>query len=276
MTLDDYITAFRPKVKGSWNLHNEFTKHGRHLDFFIMLSSLAGIIGHASQSNYSAAGAYQDALARYRVGQNLPCVSIDVGIVKSVGYVAERADVAERMVRLGYMPLSEDQLLRVLESAILEPRSPQVLVGLQTGPGRVWDLNGESQLGRDARFAALRHCQTMKSQKRTGSRARNDSEELTLSDRLAEATSREDAETLVSQAIAEKLSTIFMIPIGEIDPTSKLSHYGVDSLVAVELRNFVALQTAAEVSIFDILQSSSLEALASSITGKISRISALL
>ncbi|KUI53493.1 Lovastatin diketide synthase LovF [Cytospora mali] len=232
MTLDDYTTAFRPKVKGSWNLHNEFTRRGRHLDFFIMLSSLAGIIGHASQSNYSASGAYQDALARYRVGQNLPGVSIDVGIVKSVGYVAERADVAERMARLGYMPISEDQVLRVLESAILEPCSPQVLVGLQTGPGRVWEPNGESQLGRDSRFAALRHCQTMKIQQKTSSGARSDREVLTLSDKLAEATSRDDAETLVSQAIAEKLSTIFMIPIGEIDPTTKLSHYGVDSLVA--------------------------------------------
>ncbi|ROV97081.1 hypothetical protein VMCG_07540 [Cytospora schulzeri] len=275
MTFDDYNTVFRPKVRGSWNLHKEFARPGRHLDFFIMLSSLAGIIGNASQSNYSAAGAYQDALARYRVGKNLPGVSIDVGIVKSVGYVAERPGVTERMSRLGYMPISEDQLLRVLESAILEPYSPQVLLGLQTGPGRVWDLNGESQLGRDARFSALRYCQTMKkSQEKTSFGAKNSREELTLSDKLAEVTSRDDAEKLVSQAIAEKLSTIFMIPIGEIDPTTKLSHYGVDSLVAVELRNFVTLQAAAEVSIFDILQSSSLKALASSVAGKISRISA--
>ena len=50
--------AIRPKVNGSWNLHQYLPKD---LDFFVMLSSSAGIAGARGQGNY-AAGVYNDSL----------------------------------------------------------------------------------------------------------------------------------------------------------------------------------------------------------------------
>lgn len=47
-----------------------------------------------------------------------------------------------------------------------------------------------------------------------------------------------------------------------------LAVYGVDSLVAVEVRNWLAVSAKADLSIFDIMQSPSLEALAERVTEK--------
>jgi hypothetical protein len=62
-----------------------------------MLSSLAGVIGNPSQSNFTAGGAFQDALAMYRVGKGLPGVSLDIGAVKNVGYVASNKTIYDRL-----------------------------------------------------------------------------------------------------------------------------------------------------------------------------------
>ncbi|KAH7019732.1 putative FSP1 [Ilyonectria destructans] len=261
MTLDRFQAAILPKINGTWNLHGHFQ---HHVDFFIMLSSINGIVGYASQTNYSAGGSYQDALARWRVARGFPAVSIDLCAVKTVGYVAETKGVAGRMQRVGHRLLREDQLLGLLESAIMTPFDPQVIAGLNTGPGPHWNRDGESQLGRDPRFIALQYRQQQ--QQRDGSKA--SSSGCSLASSLAEATSRGEAESLVTQAIAQKLSDVFMVPVEEIDPAKHPSQYGVDSLVAVELRNMLSHQAAAEVSIFSILQSPSLSALASEVVVK--------
>jgi acyl carrier protein len=91
---------------------------------------------------------------------------------------------------------------------------------------------------------------------------------VSLSTQLAEVGSREDAARLISTAIAAKLADIFMIDVAEIDISKTPASYGVDSLIAVELRNMLVLQAAADVSIFNILQSASLAALAADVAAK--------
>ncbi|KAI1774978.1 putative FSP1 [Hypoxylon cercidicola] len=263
MTIADYKAAVRPKVDGTWNLHKEF-EHA-DLDFFVMLSSISGLMGLASQSNYSAGGAYEDALARWRVTQGLPAVSIDLGAVKAVGYVAETSSVAARVERIGHRLLDEELVLGALESAILSPYDAQIILGINSGPGHHWDPDGESQVGRDARFQALKYHQNQQ-----GGAGQNGGEagSGSLGSQLAEVTSREEAVRLIGQAIAQKLSEIFMLPIDDIDLAMPPAQYGVDSLVAVELRNMLAIQAAAEISIFGIMQCASLAALASDVVMK--------
>lgn len=111
MSFDNYLAANRPKFTGSLNLHELLP----NLDFFVMLSSAAGTVGNASQANYAAGSTFQDALARHRSSMGLPAVAIDLGVVKSVGYVAENKVVAERLTRKDFTPLEEDEVLRLLE-----------------------------------------------------------------------------------------------------------------------------------------------------------------
>ncbi|KAK3167997.1 Type I Iterative PKS [Lepraria neglecta] len=257
MTIDDYNTAILPKVNGTWNLHSQFP-HVDDLDFFVILSSNVGTLGNASQSNYAAGSTYQDALARWRVGRGLPCVSIDLPAVKSVGYVAETAGVWNRMARLGYMSLDEDVVLKLIESAILTPYDGQTVAGINVGPGGHWNQDSSSQLGRDARFWALRYRQPQQQKEAGGSKGGGDS----FPSQLAGVLSRNEAERLVGQAIAQKLADVFTIPTDDVDMTKPPGAHGVDSLVAVELRNMLRHQVAAEISSFEIMQSASLAALA--------------
>lgn len=90
----------QPKVQGMWNLRSHFADVDS-LDFFVILSSNVGTLGNASQSNYAARGTYQSAVANWRVGRNLPCVSIDLSAVKAVRYIAETAWVEESRGKAG-------------------------------------------------------------------------------------------------------------------------------------------------------------------------------
>ncbi|QKX53626.1 uncharacterized protein TRUGW13939_00705 [Talaromyces rugulosus] len=91
LTQSDWQAVLDPKLTGTWNLHHQPSSH---LDFFVILSSLGGMIGSRGQSQYTAVAAFQDAFARYRHARGQPCISLDIGLVKSVGYVAEQEDIA--------------------------------------------------------------------------------------------------------------------------------------------------------------------------------------
>jgi len=89
MTFSDFEAALKPKVQGSWNLHEALPSN---MDFFVLLSSATGILGNRSQANYASGNTYQDALAKHRVSKGLPATSIDLGSILSVGYVAENKE----------------------------------------------------------------------------------------------------------------------------------------------------------------------------------------
>ena len=237
---------------------------GHSLDFFIMLSSLAGVVGFVSQSNYSAGGAFQDALARYRTSRGLPGVAIDIGIVKSVGYVAEDDGTAERLRKSGHTVLSEDDVLGAVQSAIISPPKTQMMLGLNSGPGANWE---ESGMARDHRFSSLRYRQSSQNTSSANKAGTGD-----LGGLIAAANSFDEAVEVIVKGITKKLMDIFMIAEAEIAPSNALSEYGVDSLVAVELRNMLALRAGAEVSIFDIMQSASITDVGAMVASKSSHI----
>ncbi|KAJ5826937.1 hypothetical protein N7447_003700 [Penicillium robsamsonii] len=268
MTLSDWHSGLRPKVDGTWNLHTEFAAPGS-LDFFVMLSSVSGVLGIASQTNYAAGGTYEDAMAHWRQSKGLPGVSIDLGPISDVGYVAETAKVSERLRRSGdYVMLDEATVLRALGAAVARPLGGrrQIIIGLNTAAGPQWDSHGGSQLGRDARYVHLKR-QSKVSRAAPAGEGESGAG-VSLSAQLADVGSRDDAARLISTAIAAKLADIFMIDVAEIDISKTPASYGVDSLIAVELRNMLVLQAAADVSIFNILQSASLAALAADVAAK--------
>ncbi|KAH8651356.1 reducing type I polyketide synthase [Xylariales sp. PMI_506] len=265
MTYENYIAAIKPKVQGTWNLHHQFPD----LDFFVMLSSLVGVGGNSSQANYAAGGSFQDAVARYRSARGLPAVSLDLGMIASVGYVARTAGVEQRLARQGYKLVSEDEVLRLVEDAIATPRrrpeQSQVLIGISTDIESV--NRDDSPFVADVRFAELMRASPLLSggghgANGSGGKARGNAALTDLSGTLAGADSWDSAVASVVVAISAKIGAMFGLSEDEVVPTASTSHYGVDSLVAVELRNWLSSATQSEVSIFDIMQSKSLTSLA--------------
>jgi NADPH:quinone reductase-like Zn-dependent oxidoreductase/ubiquinone/menaquinone biosynthesis C-methylase UbiE len=268
MTLDEYNAAVLPKARGSWNLHKQLGE----LDFFVMLSSLIGVMGGAGQANYAAGCAFQDALAAHRRAQGQAAVSVDLGMVKSVGYVAKTEttttrgksgafSVSDRLARLGFRTLHEDQILRILETCIVNGAQHStlgcpstIIAGINTGPGSHWT---EADWMHENRFAGLQYREKASSLTANRSDLRNRAGSI-LHQTLSEAESLGTATRAVLDAMTEKLTNMFGLGDGEITASRSLAGLGVDSLVAVELRNWLVAQVAADISIFDLMQNMSL------------------
>ncbi|NEQ03941.1 SDR family NAD(P)-dependent oxidoreductase, partial [Moorena sp. SIO3F7] len=101
-----------PKVQGAWHLHQ--LSQNQSLDFFVLFSSVASLLGSPGQGNYSAANGFLDGLAHYRRTMGLPGLSIHWGAVSQVGLAAERG-VDVRAGKQGIGVISPAQVLESLE-----------------------------------------------------------------------------------------------------------------------------------------------------------------
>lgn len=265
MTFEQMTAAIRPKVQGTRNLHEYFPKD---LDFFLMLSSIAGIAGSRGQGNYAAGNTFQDAFAKYRDGQNLRATSIDLGTVVGVGYIAENENeiIRENLRNLGLLNIHEDEVLAVIGAVISKgaaaslPR--QVVMGL--GNGGLINERGidEPYWMADAKFAHLRLIDTV-------STLTSENTAITqLSTLLPKATTLADATKIICDSLLSKVARITMLPIEDLEPGKSASAYGVDSLVAVEVRNWVFREINANVNVFDILSGTPMTALAGKIAAR--------
>src|SRR5262249_40890585 len=109
-----------PKVRGTWNLHT--LTEGQPLDFFVMFSSVAGVLGSAGQGAYAAANTFLDAFASWRRSRGLPAQSIDWGPWAEVG-------VAARLVREGgLMALRPVEGENMFEQVVRNPSCVQPIV----------------------------------------------------------------------------------------------------------------------------------------------------
>ena len=116
MDMDRLKTAMAPKMSGAWNLHSMTTSS--KLDFFVLFSSAASLIGSPGQGNYVAGNAFLEGLAHYRRAQSQPAMTIQWGRLTEVGYVARHAEVGERLERVGLKGFSPKQAVTILGQLI--------------------------------------------------------------------------------------------------------------------------------------------------------------
>nr|ALQ32881.1 putative polyketide synthase [Fusarium miscanthi] len=262
MSHQGYNNAVQPKVQGSWSLHQ--ASLGHPLDFFVLLSSVAGFVGNAGQANYVAGCTYQDALAAHRLSMGLPATSIDIGRVAGVGFLAENSGSVsdQNLTKLGMLEIQEDELLALLELAVM-PRDQGIANGhLITGVHATPNPDNQDRelpfWSRDPVFSHLAFARPHLS----ASYNRQGAVAADLATLLGSATSISEAHHHMLEAFLQRLSKSLMMPVAEIDPDKPTGSFGIDSLVAVELRNWFVRKTKVNIPVFEILQASSLLSLA--------------
>ena len=257
MTFDDFATSTRPKVQGSWYLHKVLPAG---LDFFILLSSISGILGAPGQANYCAGNTSQDALAHYRNRHREKAGSIDLGMVVSEGVVAETDGLLESLKRKGwYMDISQNELLALLDYYcdphldILTPLTCQVIVGIER-------LSVMKQMGLDVPqwvsrplFRHFQQTDTAGSFVSTMGQGAGIDVAPQYKDILRQTLSIEDATPKIAQWLTKKIARMLGMAVEDVDTSKPLQAYGLDSLVAIEVRNWIGQEVGADVTVFDIL-----------------------
>ncbi|KAI0896065.1 hypothetical protein F4806DRAFT_502417 [Annulohypoxylon nitens] len=264
MGYDAWWAALRPKYKVTWNMHSMLPKD---LDFFITMSSAAGQIGSIAQSNYNAGNTYQDAVVHYRRAQGLKATSIDLGWMGEIGFVSEQGKVPE-IVRAGAPQLKAKQFLAVVEAAMAGEVQAQPVLGLASG-GLV-KANGDDDpyWFSDARFAPLSTYDTQL-QSAAGSKDRPKTVAATdFASILGAAPSLDDARGAVCSALMGKLAKSLMMELEDLDSARPINTYGVDSLVAVDIRAWALKELQSVVHVSEILRSVPMVELAGLIASK--------
>jgi hypothetical protein len=104
MTFEEWNAAVAPKIQGTWNLHNATVEAG--LDFFVLFSSLSGLIGQPGQANYASANTFLDAFVQYRSSLGLRGSVVDIGAVEEVGFISQTQGLMNKMKSTGFKGLT--------------------------------------------------------------------------------------------------------------------------------------------------------------------------
>ena len=105
-----------PKVQGTWNLHL-LTKDLR-LDYFVMHSSVASVLGNLGQANYSAANAFLDGLAFHRRHLGLAAQTINWGPLDT-GILDNQNQLKKKLAAMGFHVASREEILKALQVQML-------------------------------------------------------------------------------------------------------------------------------------------------------------
>jgi myxalamid-type polyketide synthase MxaB len=220
-----FVKVMAPKIEGAWNLH-QATKE-MPLDFFVLFSSVASILGWQGQGAYAAGNAFLDALAHYRKRHGLTALSINWGPWAGTGMAAGLESMQKkRMEAIGLQPIGPEEALLALQR-MLTAEAAQIIALKADWP----KFSRELPKGIERHFfAEVRGWRSTPSQSAAG-------KESNFLKELRQLPSSERHNRL-ADFIERQAAAVLGIASGKgIDRHQPLREIGLDSLMAVELRN---------------------------------------
>ena len=249
-----------PKVLGAWHLHR--ATEDRDLDLFLLFSSVVGVLGSAGQANHAAANAFLDQLAARRRAFGLAGQAIAWGAWAGVGEAEEQRErIADHLAARGGRWLTPQQGLRAFDQLVAGDATASVVTAVD------WPVYAESFGRRPSLLEDLLAADEDRDAAPVPAASPDD-----LVSRLREAPSGEREEVLASFVRGE-LASVLRLPAPP-PATARFFDLGMDSLMAVELRNrlnraFAGEYVASNTVVFDYPDTA---ALARFLTGELSSI----
>lgn len=232
---DRFARVFMPKVAGSWNLH----RHTRRLDLdlWVLFSSGAALLGSPGQANYAAANAFMDALAHSRRGQGQPALSINWGAWADVGMVTQNAAIQRRLARDGMRPINVDEGLLALEHLVRHGATQVAVLPVDWAT-----FAAHAPAGMKLPFLAqLRMAAGSSSGPARSSGDQLEQELLRLVADAGPARAEDGVRAFVRAQVTQVLG---LDESFVLEPSVNLFDLGMDSLMAVELRNRLQIATS--------------------------------
>jgi NAD(P)-dependent dehydrogenase (short-subunit alcohol dehydrogenase family)/acyl carrier protein len=222
---ENFRRVLAPKVLGAWNLHT--LTADLPLDFFVLFSSVASVLGSPGQANYAAANAFLDGLAQDRRAAGLPGLSINWGPWAEVG-MAARATTARGQASRVMRPLSPAHALAILDR-LFEKNSSAQAVAISVD----WELLERSLNGQPPpTFIA-----NLVREKSSAARKSTCEGGLRFSTEELWNAPAEQRHGLILAHVQKSLAQVMALESPELDPEESLSNLGLDSLMALELQH---------------------------------------
>ena len=215
-----FETVLWPKVLGAWHLHRATAD--RDLDMFVLFSSRVGVMGNPGQANHAAANAFLDQLAAHRRAQGLPGQAIAWGAWSEIGEAAEQRERIDRQrSALGGRWFTPQQGLWAFDQLVRQDVTTSVVMSMD------WSVFEEAV---EERPSFLEDLLSTESDDEADSLA---SAEDLLSQLQEAPASREELLVAFLQQEVQAVLRLSTAP----EPTVGFFDLGMDSLMAVELRN---------------------------------------
>ncbi|MFD8026886.1 type I polyketide synthase, partial [Streptomyces lavendulae] len=232
MTTERLEHVLLPKVDAALHLH-ELTA-GLDLDFFVLFSSIAGVVGNGGQGGYAAANAFLDALAHRRRAQGLPATAIAWG---SWGSGRMMGDLAEQhLTRRGILPMPADLGIAALRRAMEQHDTAVTLADID------WErfvpafaIGGDYPLLR-----RLPEARRILDAAATPAGAGTGAGGPALAQRLAGLSDTERLRAVVELVRTQAATVLGHSGVEAVPPRRAFRDTGFDSLTAIELRNRLA------------------------------------
>ncbi|KAJ4385202.1 hypothetical protein N0V93_010263 [Gnomoniopsis smithogilvyi] len=289
VTFEDFTTVTEPKVQGTDNLVRTF--QSSHLDFVLCLSSFAGINGVGALGAYNAGNTVQDSLAhadRFAVPalrQETPTrfLTVNFGWTDDVMYTSNDEKRQSALRRAGFTPIRAEELerfFRYILSAVVDADSPshqlrQAVIGADAE-----SLAGTTASNSNVHAAMFSHIrdsrQRVEGVPAGSGRAGEDVAEgdQQTFEQVVESGEVGAVVEFVSRAVSAQLARLIDVSGTTINVRqSSIMGLGLDSLVAVELRNWIIKQFHAPLQSSEILVEQTVWALSERIVARSTRMS---
>ncbi|MBF0228387.1 MAG: SDR family NAD(P)-dependent oxidoreductase [Desulfamplus sp.] len=234
-----------PKVMGAWTL-DQLTRN-LELDFFVCFSSIVSILGTPAQSNYAAANSFLDGICRKRdiesassligkegIGEPVfrrKSLSINWGPFAEIGMAAKLDEInRKRITSQGFKLISPKSGLIALSSLLGQSQ--------ETSQIAVMSVDWSKFIGRVQSSSGELFLSDFKVKKAVGL-SPNKSTKSSWQQELSKAPSYEHQPLLLSKIQTATADILGMDSPEQVLPDARLFDLGLDSLMAVELKNLV-------------------------------------
>ena len=222
-TWEKFSDVLWPKMLGAWHLHRATAD--RDLDLFVLFSSVAGVLGNAGQANHSAANAFLDQLAAHRRSLGLAGQSIAWGAWSGLGEAEEQRErIAAQLEAQGTGWIAPTQGLRALEDLMRQDLAAGMVAAVD------WEVFSENHEQHSPLLEDLLEVAG------DSADAAQDAPEDPLAG-ISDAAPDEREQMLVS-FLQRELQAVMRLATAPA-PGAEFSDLGMDSLMAVEMRNRV-------------------------------------